>query len=794
MPLTKPTMKKTLLFAAVTLVSLACCSQTEDLKLWYDAPARQWTDALPLGNGRLGAMVFGTPAQERIQINEETIWGGGPHNNVNYAAKDGLDQIRTALWEGRRSDAQALCDEYISSKSAHGMPYQTAGSLMLDFDGITDFTDYYRELDIDKAVALTRFKANGTEYTRQCFVSFPDQVIVMRLTASVKGALTFKARYDLPYREDRIISRSAEITGKQAVMTVSCKGDDHEGIEGKIRFTDKTLIVPEGGQMTADENSIAVNGADAVTIYISIGTNFVNYQSVNGNENQAADRWIEPLSKGKKKYDKMLADHISAYQKQFHTVTMDLGTNDQAKLPTDQRVAQFASNFDPQLVTLYFQFGRYLLLCCSQPGGQAANLQGIWNESRQAPWDGKYTTNINVEMNYWPAFVCGISQTFDPFLQLVKDCAEHGRETAAMYGCRGWTLHHNTDIWRSTGAVDGAYNGMWPTGAAWFCQQIWDGYLFNQDPKYLKEIYPIMKSACEFFIDFLVEEPVSGNKYLVVAPSYSPENAPHVQDVLGKGNITTVFGATMDNQMMADLFGNTIEAAALMGENAAFVDTLKMVKSRLAPMKIGSWGQLQEWFEDWDDPKDNHRHVSHLWGMYPGRQITADETPELFKAVRTSLEARGDESTGWSMGWKVCLWARLLDGNHAYKLIQDQIKPAGGRGFGGRGGTYNNLFDAHPPFQIDGNFGCTAGIAEMLVQSHTGKIVLLPALPDVWKDGTVKGLCCRGGFVLEELTWKDGKPATVTVRSTVGGKLNISWNGKDQSIDTKSGKTYTIEF
>ena len=788
-------MKKFLLSATVALMSLSCTSQSGDLKLWYDAPARQWTDALPLGNGRLGAMVFGTPAQERIQINEETIWGGGPHNNVNYAAKDGLDQIRQALWEGRRSDAQALCDQYISSKSAHGMPYQTAGSLMLDFNGITDFTDYYRELDIDRAVAMTRFKANGVEYTRECFVSFPDQVIVMRLTASAKGALTFKASYNLPYREDRIISRSAQVTGKQAVMTVSCKGDDHEGIEGKIRFTDKTLIVPEGGQMTADDNTIAVNGADAVTIYISIGTNFVNYQSVSGDENQVADRWIEPLSKGKKKYDKMLADHIAAYQKQFHTVTLDLGTNDQAKLPTDQRVAQFAQTFDPQLVELYFQFGRYLLICCSQPGGQAANLQGIWNESRQAPWDGKYTTNINVEMNYWPAFVCGIPQTFDPFLQLVKDCAEHGKETAAMYGCRGWTLHHNTDIWRSTGAVDGAYNGMWPTGAAWFCQQIWDGYLFNQDRKYLEEIYPIMKSACEFFIDFLVAEPVSGHNYLVIAPSYSPENAPHVQDVLGKGNITTVFGATMDNQMMADLFGNMIDAAQLMGEkDAEFVKTIKDIKSRLAPMKIGKWGQLQEWFEDWDDPKDNHRHVSHLWGMYPGRQITADGTPDLFKAVRTSLEARGDESTGWSMGWKVCLWARLLDGNHAYKLIQDQIKPAGGRGFGGRGGTYNNLFDAHPPFQIDGNFGCTAGIAEMLVQSHTGKVVLLPALPDVWKDGSVKGLCCRGGFVLEELTWKDGKPATVKVRSTVGGKLDIAWNGKGQSINTKAGKVYTINF
>ena len=787
-------MKKTLLIALVTMISFSCSSQNNDLKLWYDTPASQWTDALPLGNGRLGAMVFGTPAQERIQINEETIWGGGPHNNVNYAAKDGLDKIRQALWEGRRSDAQALCDEYISSKSAHGMPYQTAGSLMLDFDGITDFTDYYRELDINRAVALTRFKANGTEYTRECFVSLPDQVIVMRLTASAKGAITFKASYNLPYRDDRIIARSAQADGKQATMTISCKGDDHEGIEGKIRFTDKTLIVPQGGQVKADGNTIAVSDADAVTIYISIGTNFVNYQSVSGNENEAADRWIEPLDKGKKKYDKMLADHISAYKKQFSTVTLDLGTNEQSNLPTDKRVAQFATTFDPQMVELYFQFGRYLLICCSQPGGQAANLQGIWNESRQAPWDGKYTTNINVEMNYWPAFVCGIPQTFDPFLQLVKDCAEHGQETAAMYGCSGWTLHHNTDIWRSTGAVDGAYNGMWPTGAAWFCSQIWDGYLYNQDPGYLKEIYPIMKSACEFFIDFLVEEPVSGNKYLVVAPSYSPENAPHVQDVLGKGNITTVFGATMDNQMMADLFGNTIEAAALMGENAAFVDTLKNIQSRLAPMKIGKWGQLQEWFEDWDDPKDNHRHVSHLWGMYPGRQITADGTPDLFKAVRTSLEARGDESTGWSMGWKVCLWARLLDGDHAYKLIQDQLKPARSRGFGGSGGTYNNLFDAHPPFQIDGNFGCTAGIAEMLVQSHTGKIVLLPALPSVWKDGTVKGLQCRGGFILEELTWKDGKPATVKVRSNAGGKLNITWNGKDQTLDTKSGKVYTIKF
>ena len=787
-------MKKTLLFAAAVMLSLSCTSGNDtQLKLWYEEPAKQWTDALPLGNGRLGAMVFGTPAQERVQINEETIWGGGPHNNVNYKAKDGLDQIRQALFENRRKDAQSLCDQYINTPGPHGMPYQTAGSLMLDFEGIQDYTDYYRELDLETAVATTRFKAGGVEYTREAFVSFPDQVIALRLKASEKGALSFKASYNLPYREDRIISRSSEVVKGGACMSVSCKGDDHEGIEGKVRFTDRTLVLAKGGSTTASDNTISVSKADEVLIFISIGTNFVNYTDVSGDENAVAAKWLKPFENGRKSFDKMMAANIAAYQKQFNTVSLDLGSNDQTKLPTNTRLAQFDDSFDPQFVELYFQFGRYLLISCSQPGGQAANLQGIWNESRQAPWDGKYTTNINVEMNYWPAFVCGLEDNFDPFLKLAKECAEHGKETAKMYGCRGWTLHHNTDIWRSTGMVDGAYNGMWPTGAAWFCQAIWDGYLFNQDPDYLREIYPLMKSACEFFIDFLVEEPVSGNRYLVAAPSYSPENAPQMDPE--NRNITTSFGVTMDNQMLADLFGNTIEAAALMKENQLFVDTLKTIKSRLAPMKIGSWGQLQEWFQDWDNPRDSHRHVSHLWGMYPGRQITAQGTPDLFKAVRTSLEARGDASTGWSMGWKVCLWARLLDGNHAYKLIQDQLKPVGGgRGMGGSGGTYTNLFDAHPPFQIDGNFGCTAGIAEMFVQSHTGEIMLLPALPDVWKDGSVKGLRCRGGFILDELTWKDGKPVTVKFTSTAGGQLKASWNGQSRTMDTKAGKSYTVAF
>lgn len=768
---------RSLVIALMAITALATANaQRSPYNIWYDRPAQYWEEALPIGNGRIGGMVYGNPVNEVIQLNEETVWAGSPYQNYNKDARAALPEIRRMIFEGRYQEAQDMAGKKIISSVGNEMQYQTVGSLHIHYPGHEAYTNFYRDLDIDNAVSTTRYRVNGVEYRQEAFASFTDQLLIVRVTASASNAISCDLSFSTPMKDPR---RSN--TGKNKLRLEGLTGSSRF-FPGKVHYCADLSVDNSGGRVTAASDTLLqVRNANTLTLYVSMATNFVNYKDISADPYQ---RNAEYLKKAPKNYAKAKAAHIAAYRKLYDRVELNLGETPQLQKPMDIRIKEFATSYDPHLVALYFQFGRYLLISSSQPGGQPANLQGIWNAKTNPAWNSNYTTNINAEMNYWPAELTNLVETHEPFLRMIEELSQNGQEAAReMYGCRGWVLHHNSDIWRMTGAVDYAYCGVWPTSNAWLCQHLWERYLYSGDTDFLARAYPIMKSASQFFVDFLVEDPNTG--YLVVTPSNSPENRPRVDHI--KTNLFA--GITMDNQLVTDLFSNTARAARILNLDPAFSDTITSMRRRLPPMQVGRYGQLQEWFEDWDGPNDHHRHISHLWGLYPGYQISPYRTPILFEGARNTLIQRGDPSTGWSMGWKVCFWARMLDGDHAYMLIKNQltyVSPEVQKGQGG--GTYPNLFDAHPPFQIDGNFGCTAGIAEMLMQSHDGAIHLLPALPGDWKQGCIKGLRTRGGFEIEEMKWEAGKLVSARIKSTVGGNLRLRTHTPLSNVEEAKGE------
>jgi alpha-L-fucosidase 2 len=758
--------------------------------LWYKEPAKIWNEALPLGNGRLGAMVYGGTENEIIQFNEETLWTGQPHDYAHIGAYKYLDELRQLLWDGKQDEAHKLGNEQFMSQPFGQLCYQPFGDVLLNFPGHENAANYKRQLNLEDAITSVFYEVDGVKFKREVFSSTPGQAIVVRIEADKKGAINFNAGFKSP-QSNYEVSVSGDmviLSGKANNYPKELGYDGKHYPESKLTFEARLKVINDGGELVKEGNSIQIKNAKTATLILVAATSFVNYNDISANPSERCINYLKELDT--KSYKELKSEHIKDYQKLYSRVELNLGSSEISNRPTNERINSFKQDEDPALVALLYQFGRYLLISSSRTGTQPANLQGIWNDKMAPPWDSKYTININTEMNYWPAEITNLSECTEPLIKMVTELSETGKNVAREhYNMDGWVAHHNTDIWRGAAPINNANHGIWVVGGAWLCQHLWWHYQFSGDKEYLKnKAYPILKEASRFFSQYLIPDP-KNPEWLVSGPSNSPEI----------GGL--VMAPTMDHQIIRNLFANTIEAAEVLGVDSDFVKILKEKRAKIAPNQIGQHGQLQEWLEDKDDPKNEHRHVSHLWGLHPGDEIHPLITPELAEACKVTLSHRGDGGAGWSRAWKINFWARLLDGDHAFLLLKNLIVPSAiyDRYTPEGGGLYMNLFDACPPFQIDGNFGATSGITEMLLQSHlrdnNGDFYqdILPALPSELSKGKISGIKGRGGFEFS-ISWENGKLIKVEVKSLLGSNLNLRYSGKLINQKTNSGETYSFQL
>lgn len=764
---------------AGTAKSPAPQETTSALTLWYQQPASVWTEALPIGNGRLGAMVFGGIEQEHLQLNEDTLWSGGPHDYDNPDACQHLAEVRAALERGEFAAAEATAQKMLGSPSKQ-MAYQPLGDLFLDFPKGEKPSEYRRTLDMQNAVSEVTYRIGDARFTRTFFASHPDQALVVRLECNKPGRITFDLSLTSPHP-----SESQTISDATLALAGQLGPRGEKGLIGPwagegLKFAARVKVMAEGGKVISQGDNLSVQNADAVTLCFVAATSYVNYRDVSGNPLSKAEKYLADVKS--KSFAQLYQRHLADYTELFGRVGIDLGGKDPAALPTDERLRKVTKGVtDPLLAEQLFQYGRYLMIAGSRPGSQPLNLQGIWNDKIDPSWGSKYTININIQMNYWVAEACNLSECHEPLLRMVGELQEPGANTAKVhYQAGGWVAHHNTDLWRGTAPVDGAQWGMWPTGGAWLCQHLWEHYLYTGDTEFLKKSYPILKGAAEFFLNTLVEK---SDGTLITSPSISPEHSHGggTKDGLsvGRDGISLCAGPTMDGQILRDLFANCIEASTILSMDEAFRSQVTKTRARLEPMKIGRNGQLQEWLADWDNPEDKHSHVSHMYGLYPSSQINQRDTPELFAAARTSLNERGDAGGGWPSAWRISLWARLGDGDRAHDILYHKVIP----------GLTGDMFNGRRVFQIDANFGATAGIAGMLLQSQGGEVHLLPALPKAWATGSVKGLRARGGFEVD-ITWRKGVLTGAVIRSLQGNPLRVHYETQTREVTLARDKIF----